>query len=130
MPVSRNNKHSVESSPVVVTAATLKEAYQIVRDEHGPDAVILGSKTVTRRQEKGLGHSKMVEVTIQSSDDGPGNLRLNRGGLRSSQALAGQQPVSSSAQPSSVNAGTCHEIVKEVNRIEELVAAISQEHQR
>ena len=63
MPAFKSNKHSVETGPVVVTAATLKEAYQIVRQDHGPDTVILGSRSITRRKEKGLGHEKMVEVT-------------------------------------------------------------------
>ncbi|MFT5232957.1 MAG: flagellar biosynthesis GTPase FlhF [Candidatus Krumholzibacteriia bacterium] len=125
MPAFKSNKHSVEIGPVVVTASTLKEAYQIVRRNHGPDAVILGSRTITRREEKGLGHEKMVEVTVQSSSE-PGR-HVSRARL---QSTSGSAPVPVSRPSHSSNANVCHDIVKEVNRIEELVVAISQEHQR
>ena len=62
---NRNSKPSVDGAPVVVTANTLKDAYKIVRDEYGEDTVILGTRTVNRRHELGLGHERQIEVTVQ-----------------------------------------------------------------
>lgn len=127
MPASMNNRHLADSGPVVVTASTLKEAYQIVRQEHGPDAVILGSRTITRRQEKGLGQVKLVEVTVQ----GPGAPAQSASSRpMASSAVYGAGQVQTSNTTTAAKAKICHDIVKEVNRIEELVATISQDHKR
>ncbi len=61
----RNSKPSVDGAPVVVSANTLKEAYAIVREDYGEDAIILGTRTVNQRQELGLGHERQVQVTVQ-----------------------------------------------------------------
>jgi len=122
---SRNSKPSVDGAPAVVTARTLKDAYKIVRDDYGDDAVILGTRTVNRRQEIGLGHDREIEVTVQM----PGATVPAEGlGHRSGGKTAGRPAVERprAAQKANVN----QEIIREVRRIEELVVSIAEDHDR
>jgi flagellar biosynthesis GTPase FlhF len=114
---------SADGAPVVVAARTLKDAYRIVREEYGEHAEILGTRTVNRRQELGLGHERQVEVTVRMPG-GPAPLP-NLGRRPGATALdrimdGGQHP------PTDVD----REIIREVARIEDLVAAIAEDHAR
>ncbi len=120
----RNSKPSVDGAPVVVSAPTLKEAYRIVRADYGEDAVILGTRTVNRRQELGLGHDREIEVTVQM----PGATAAVSGlGSRTGRALStgGTRAATATTGPD-LN----QEIIREVTRIEQLVAAIAEDHDR
>lgn len=121
----RNSKPSVDGAPIVVTARTLKEAYKIVRDDYGEDAVILGTRTVNRRQEQGLGHEREIEVTVQMP--GTSAPQNPRGRLRPAATLdAGPTAAGPVRSTENVN----EQIIREVARIEELVASIAEDHDR
>ncbi len=117
MSLTRNNKRSARQAPAVVTAPTLKEAYRLVRAEYGANAVILGSRTVHRRDALGLGQQREIEVTVQVP-----------GGATASPArpLTPAYGVTDSAEAVDTHA----EIVGEVSRIEEMVAAIVADYAR
>jgi len=125
----RNSKPSVDGAPVVVTAGTLKDAYKIVKEEYGEDAVILGTRTVNHRQELGLGHLRQVEVTIQMPGTAaatiPTTLGRRGGGSALERILAGHE----SERPEEA-ANVSQNIMREVSRIEELAAAIAADHAR
>lgn len=114
--VSRNKtKQQANSQPAVVSAPTLKGAYKLVKQEFGDDAVILGSRSVTRRQPLGLGHEKVVEVMVQD----PNSTQLGR---RSSFNMPAASTNSTGA--------TQLEMSAEVERIEDLVATIAQQYDK
>jgi len=108
---SRNRTRPSADQPAVITAPTLKGAYKLVKQTYGEDAVILGSRTVTRRQPHGLGHEKFVEVTVQAPGTG---------------ARTGSAPSNGTADTSL----TADQLLTEVERIENLVAEISEEVSR
>ena len=124
----RNSKPTVDGAPVVVSANTLKEAYAIVREDYGEDAIILGTRTVNQRQELGLGHERQVQVTIQMPGATvPASPLGRRGGPGAlDRILAGHSEVSEANKSQAVE----QEIEREVNRIEELVSAIAEDHAR
>ncbi len=121
----RNSKPSVDGAPVVVSANTLKEAYAIVREDYGEDAIILGTRTVNQRQELGLGHERQVQVTVQMPGAAPATSPLGRRGGASAleRILAGHKEAPDTTDVE-------QDIVSEVNRIEKLVAAIAEDHAR
>jgi flagellar biosynthesis GTPase FlhF len=100
--------------PTVVSAPTLKGAYKLVKQKFGEDAVIMGSRTVTKRQALGLGHEKMFEVMVQEPGSGK-----NAG-----------TPVKAFGSLPLVETPTRTEMLSEVNRIEELVASIAGEYEK
>lgn len=114
----RRARPSADGQPIVISAPTLKEAYRKVKEELGEEAVILDSRTVTRRQSLGLGSEKMVEVRVQPSGTTPVTAGRIAPGSWSVPAPASMQ------QP-----GLAREITREVDRIEELVEAISRQYE-
>ena len=86
----------------------------MVKQQFGDDAVILGSRSVTRRQPLGLGHEKVVEVMVQA----PQNM------------VQGQTTAGFTAQQPSSDGATQLEMVAEVERIEELVATIARQYDK
>jgi hypothetical protein len=63
----KNSMPSVETGTTVVTGATLDEAFQKVRQQFGPEAVISGSRSRTLVKEDGQGTVKVIEVLVQNS---------------------------------------------------------------
>jgi len=114
---SRNNRPSADDGPIVISASTLKDAYRQVKARFGPEAVIIGSRNVTRRQKLGLGHEKVVEVTVQPPGSAPAS------------PLGRRQGPTSPAAASTSGSGDAitREIEREVERIEELVRTIVDE---
>jgi len=113
--VSRNRtSQQVDSRPAVVSAPTLKGAYKLVKQQFGDDAIILGSRSVTRRQPLGLGHEKIVEVMVQEP-------RGSRNPLNPMPNLGQNQETTGSPEM---------EMVAEVERIEGLVASIAQQYDK
>ncbi len=111
--VSHNRTRPLANNqPTVISAPTLKGAYKLVKQQFGGDAVILGSRTVTRRQALGLGHEKIVEVMVQ----GPGG-----------SATGFSLPQEAQVQPGTV---PNQEMLAEIDRIEDLVKTISQEFEK
>ncbi|RKZ19712.1 hypothetical protein DRQ50_01470, partial [bacterium] len=91
---------------VAVKAATLQDAYRRVKKDFGDDAVIVGSRTVTRRQDHGLGRDRYVEVMVQA--DGQAGVR--------------RPPAKSSTER--------RDMAAEVARIEDLAAILEEQHAR
>ena len=60
----RNNTPQADAGRVVVTGATLGEAFKNVRARFGPNAVIAGSRTRTYPDQEGRAAAPMVEVTV------------------------------------------------------------------
>ena len=108
---SRNRSRPSADQHAVITAPTLKGAYKLVKQTYGEDAVILGSRTVTRRQPHGLGHEKFVEVTVQA----PGRAA---------------SPAASIPAPAAGGSLSADQVLSEVSRIENLVAEIAEEFTR
>jgi flagellar biosynthesis GTPase FlhF len=106
----RNNKQQVEGIPQVISAPTLKEAHKIVRRKYGKNALILSTRTISRRQEMGLGQEKMVEVVVMDSTGTANNAQ-------------GSYPKTSASNVSSSE--LTHELNREVERIEALVQDIT-----
>ncbi len=100
-----------ESQPAVISAPTLKGAFKLVKQQFGDDAVILGSRSITKRQPLGLGHEKIVEVMVQNTGSS----------VRGINKAASLTPAASSSQSA---------MVAEVERIEELVATIAQQYDK
>ena len=68
----RNNTPPVDGQVTVVTGRTLSETFKLVRQEFGPDAVISGSRTSTRRKSSGWGTEQVFEVLVENPDAPPG----------------------------------------------------------
>lgn len=66
MEFPRNNTQPADGRTSVVTGPTLSETFKLVRQEFGPDAVIAGSRTNTRRKSNGWGTEQVVEVLVQN----------------------------------------------------------------
>lgn len=109
----RRARPSVDGQSIVISAPTLQEAYRKIKLELGDDAVILGSRNVTRRQSLGLGNEKLVEVMVQApgSDQHQGNVARPE----TSRPMTGQTQGIPQAE----------DLIREVERIEDLVQAIS-----
>ncbi len=71
MEFHRNSTPPVDSQTTVVTGTTLSEAYKNVRQEFGPDAVISGSRSRSRRKSSGWGSEQVIEVTVETGDSIP-----------------------------------------------------------
>ncbi len=113
--VSRNRtRQQADSQPVVISAPTLKGAYKLIKQQFGDEAVILGSRSVTRRQPLGLGHEKLVEVMVQDP-----------GGFSAGQGQPGRVESKMITQEA-----TKLEMVSEVERIEDLVATIAEQYDK
>jgi flagellar biosynthesis GTPase FlhF len=113
--VSRNRTRPLaDSQPVVISAPTLKGAYKLVKQQFGDEAVILGSRSVTRRQPLGLGHEKLVEVMVQN----PGGFSGRNGSAVTAESTMPTQEA------------TKLEMVTEVERIENLVASIAEQYDK
>lgn len=70
MEFHRNSTPPADGRSTVVTGPSLSEAFKRVRQEFGPDAVISGSRTVSRRKSSGWGSQQMIEVLVET----PGSL--------------------------------------------------------
>ncbi len=91
-----------------MTAPTLTEALQRARELHGDDACVIDSRTVTVRQEDGLGQRRVVEVRMAP----PG--AVGRGQSR--------RPARRAPAPGSDLADA---LTHEVERVERLVATLA-----
>ncbi len=109
-----NSRQSPDGGPVVIAAPSLQTAHRRIRERFGDDAVILSTRSVTRRHELGLGQDRGVEVTVQPPGSGP-----SRG--RSWQA----RPVAVSDA-----AGIPDELMREIDRIETLVERVAADYER
>lgn len=116
---SANNRQSASTRDVrenVFYGTTLKEAYRRVENRYGKNVIILGSRKITRRQEKGLGHEELIEVTVQP----PGQEPPRRAAARLERPLAPTGSVERTASPAATG-DLVREITSEVERIERLV---------
>ena len=113
--VTRNRtRQQADLQPVVISAPTLKGAYKLVKQQFGDDAIILGSRSVTKRQALGLGHEKAVEVMVQE----PGS------------TTSSTRPIFHTLPASTPGEATQVEMVAEVERIEKLVTTISHKYDK
>lgn len=103
-----SSKSPVEPA-AVVEAPTLKEALRLVRQRYGNDARVIRSRTVTRRQPRGLGQRKVVEVLIQAA---------------AGRARESARPAAASTHDAGMLM-LAGEIAAEVDRIETLVRTIA-----
>jgi len=69
MEFHRNSTPMVDGQSTVVSGRSLSEAYKKVRLEFGPEAVISGSRTRSRRKSSGWGTEQIIEVMVE----GPGS---------------------------------------------------------
>ncbi|MFO7653883.1 MAG: hypothetical protein R6X25_08695 [Candidatus Krumholzibacteriia bacterium] len=117
-PVSRDQRSSASSSrrsddaTITIAAPTLDQALRLVRRRCGPDARLMGSRTVVRQA--GLGEERVVEVTVAA----PGG-RPPVGGRRPDDAPAAKH-----------RPGLPGDVVREVERIEALVDEIAAHQHR
>lgn len=109
----KRTRLSAESQPTVISAPTLKGAYKLVKKQFGDEAIILGSRTVNRRQALGLGHEKMVEVMVSAPSS------LSRQDLHHSGNVWQETP----------SAGLDGDLTLEIERIENLVEAIASQYE-
>jgi flagellar biosynthesis GTPase FlhF len=117
MDSTRRTRPSVDGQPMVISAPTLKDAYRKIKAELGDDAVILGSRSVTRRQAVGLGNERLVEVIVQA------------GGTPRPRGLGARRPASARVSQPGTSDSWSKEITREVDRIEELVQVISRQYE-
>ncbi len=89
---------------VVVAAPSLQDAYRRIKRDYGDQAEVLDSRNVSRREARGLGRERLVEVTIRV----PGAPRPSR---------------PAAAVPGSAGVG---DLLHEVERIEALVAELEE----
>ncbi len=99
----------------MIAAPSLQTAHRRIRERFGDDAVILSTRTVTRRHELGLGQERGVEVVVQPP--GTAASRYN--------AAAGRLGLEARA-PEGIPA----ELLREIERIESLVEQVSSEVER
>ena len=66
MEFHRNSMPPVDGRTTVVTGSTLSEAFRNVRQEFGPDAVISGSRSRSRRKSSGWGTEQVIEVMVET----------------------------------------------------------------
>lgn len=100
---------------MVIAAPSLQTAHRRIRERFGDDAVILSTRTVTRRHELGLGQERGVEVVVQP----PGSAASR---YNSAAARFGLAPQAPEAIPA--------ELLREIERIESLVEQVSAEYER
>lgn len=107
---SANNRQSADlpnARENVFYGQTLKEAYRQVENRYGKNVIILGTRKITRRQEQGLGHEELIEVTVLP----PGQEPVRRPAAT----------IDRSALPAAETSELVREITSEVERIERLV---------
>lgn len=105
-----------EAGTARVLAATLKEAFREARGLYGDDVRVLDSRTVVRRQERGLGEQRLVEVTVAAAG-------AAAAGDRAGRSAAPRGPAGGpAAAPGADPARLAERIAAEVERIEGLVA--------
>ncbi len=100
---------------MVISAPSLQTAHRRIRERFGDDAVIISTRTVTRRHELGLGQERGVEVVVQPP--GTGAARYNAASAR-----LGLESPTEAAVPA--------ELLREIERIESLVEQVSAEYDR
>lgn len=106
-----------DDGPVVITAPSLATAHRRIRERYGDDAVILSTRSITRRHELGLGQERGVEVVVQPAGSAAG---------------AGPRPARA-AVPSfapAADGGIPAELLHEIERIESLVEQVAAEYER
>ncbi len=99
----------------MIAAPSLQTAHRRIRERFGDDAVIISTRTVTRRHELGLGQERGVEVVVQAP--GAAASRYNAASAR-----LGLEPQSPDAVPA--------ELLREIERIESLVEQVSAQYER
>jgi flagellar biosynthesis GTPase FlhF len=67
MDFPRNSTQQDDGRWVVVTGPSLSETFKKVRRAYGPEAVIAGSRTRSRRKDRGYGTEQVVEVTVDTT---------------------------------------------------------------
>lgn len=113
MATGSSSRRAPDGGPVVIAAPSLATAHRRIRERFGDDAVILSTRSITRRHELGLGQDHGVEVVVQP----PGTAgRAGRGGLPSF------APATGAAIPP--------ELLVEIERIESLVEQVAAEYER
>ena len=68
MEFHRNSTPPVDGHTTVVTGSTLSEAFRNVHQEFGPEAVISGSRSRSRRKSSGWGTEQVIEVMVETGD--------------------------------------------------------------
>ncbi len=122
---SRNARPSVDGTPIVISAPTLKEAQRRVHQEIGDDAIIISTRNVIRREELGLGQKKVVELLVQdpsvstTSNFQPSTVRS----LGKTQSL----PDDPDDRNREIDRTTVTNLNKEVERIEALVTQVAKQ---
>ena len=116
MASSRNTRPSVDGTPIVISAPTLKEAHRRVKAEFGDGAIILNTRNVIHREEMGLGQKKVVEVLVQDpSTPAPA------GGL----GHRHRRPRTDDTPATGTISVTEEDLLREVERIETLVTEVT-----
>jgi len=108
MASAANSRLSPEAWPARVTAPTLSEALQRARAVYGDDACVVDSRTLTLREEDGLGSRRLVEVLVAP----PGSARAGLGTRRAVHRAGGGGDLAAA-------------LAGEVERIEQLVASLA-----
>jgi len=103
---------------VVITAPSLQTAHRRIREQFGDDAVILSTRTVTRRHELGLGQERGVEVTVQP----PGG--------RTARGTAPDIWTPSTPAAPAAGGELPPELMREIERLENLVEQVSADYER
>lgn len=111
MASAASSKPSRDGALATVSAPTLAEALQRARLLHGEDAGIVESRTVTARHPDGLGQQTLVEVVVAPA------------GV--ARALAPRRPAAPAARGAPGGRDLAAALTGEVERIEQLVAAIT-----
>lgn len=113
MATGSSSRRAPDDGPVVITAPSLATAHRRIRDRYGDDAVIISTRSITRRHELGLGHERGVEVVVQPS------------GTPGRQARATVPSFAPAA-----DGGIPPELLQEIERIESLVEQVAAEYER
>lgn len=123
MASSRNNRQPASEQVNVFYGSTLKDAYRQVEKKYGKEVIILGSRRIVRRQEKGLGQEHLVEVTVQPPGDGARRETQVFNVSEPTRAASPQRPAARSAS-APIPDDVVREISREVARIETLVQGV------
>ena len=124
MEMPGNVRPSASTDVEVVCAATLKDAYRQVQARFGQDAVIIGSRSVKRRQALGLGLEKMVEVSVHT---GPLPISQPR---RAFSPSAARNHYQMKASPDSAEDNQLAAVERQVANLEKIVTTLTEQQQR
>lgn len=113
---AQNAQNAQSAQENVFYGHSLKEAYRQVEKRYGKEVIILGSRKITRRQDQGLGHEELIEVTVAP----PGQEPPRRAAANVERTLTPAATPSRTDAPPMVG-GLVREITEEVERIERLV---------